>query len=106
MSKGNIKNKLIDVDKGKLICVECVIIILICFYVLNRYALGIASLEYRSFFIIDLFFKTGFRSFFLFDMISLHRFVALRLDKTSVGALFLVECVMIGAWDCPHLSLR
>ena len=68
--------------------------------------LGIASLEYRSFFIIDLFFETGFGSFFWFDMISLHQFVALRLDESSVGASFLVECVMIGAWDCPHLSLR
>ena len=52
------------VDKGELICVECAIIVLICFHVLNRYVLGIASLGYRSFIMIDVFFESGFGSFF------------------------------------------
>ena len=55
MSKRNFNEKSIDVDTGELICVECAIIVLICFHVLNRYVLGIASLGYRSFIMIDVF---------------------------------------------------
>ena len=67
MSKRNFNEKSIDVDTGELICVERAIIVLICFHVLNRYVLGIASLGYRSFIMIDVF--SNLVSEFSFDFI-------------------------------------